>query len=264
MTLTPAGHALGYVPDGPDPRDFLLPTVDAAHEHVDLTASGLMPEVWDQGQLGSCTAHGVLAAILYAAALVGTPVPMLSRLECYWKARDLEGDTDQDSGAMIRDAVKAAASGLAPETDWPYDVSTYATPPSEQTLTDSVHRALVYHSAERSRAGIQTPLSARLPVIIGVTLWESFESPEALDTGVVHHPEPGEQELGGHCMLAVGIGTGAQWKVDGQFPAAVDDRLYVKVRNSWGPDVYQGGYLLLGAPYLRKHGNDFWVVSVAD
>lgn len=265
MSVTPAGHGLGYVPDGPDPLDLLYAPLQAApHEFVDLCATGLMPPVWDQLRLGSCTAHGVNAAVMYAAAAAGVPLPMLSRLETYWKARAYEGTTDQDAGAMIRDAVKAAAAGLAPETDWPYDIARYAQTPDETTLTDSIHHALTYRSAERTRGALQAALSEGFPVIIGVTLWESFESAEALATGIIRHPQPGERVLGGHCMLVVGIGFGAEWKAAGQFPDVEDDRLVVKVRNSWGTGVYADGYLLMGTPYLRKHGQDFWVVTLSD
>jgi hypothetical protein len=65
-------------------------------------------------------------------------------------------------------------------------------------------------------------------------------------------------------MAIVGIGTGAEWKMhSGQFEAADNDRLYVKLRNSWGTGVYQDGYLLMGVPYQSRFGNDFWVIKQA-
>ena len=261
--VTPGGHGLGHIPDAPDARDFLLetPTI-VQHQFVDLCRTGLLPPVWDQGQLGSCTAHGSVAAFLYAAAKAGTSLPMLSRLEVYFKARLAEGTADQDSGAMIRDAIKACAAGVAPETDWPYDPSTFTTMPSG-VETDSIYHAVTYRGVDHTRAGMQLCLTAGFPVVIGVPLWASFESDAAMSSGVIPHPDPSEALLGGHCMLAVGIGYGSEWKRDDQFPAAVDKVLYCKIRNSWGTDIYAGGYLLMGMPYLRRHGGDFWMIEAA-
>jgi C1A family cysteine protease len=261
VDTTPGGHGLGYIPDAPDERDYLLEIpVHVPHEFVDLENEH-MPPIWDQEQLGSCVAHSTVAAMLYAASIRGADDEMLSRLQVYWNGRVLEGTTNEDSGLQIRDGIKAAGMGVAPETDWPYDISKFTVEPPEVALEDaSENVATEYASVETSRAGLQECLSQGYPIVNGLSLFESFESDEAMSTGIVGHPRRGEQFIGGHSQLIVGIGLGWEWKKRVQFAEAEDDHLYVKVRNSWGPNVYEGGYLLMNVPYQSRHGRDFWVI----
>lgn len=262
-TLTPAGRGLGHRPDQPDHRDRLFDVPTAVpHQFVDLTKTGFLPPIWDQGQLGSCVPHGVLAAFLYAAAKAGVDDPMLSRLALYYLTRSMEGTVSEDSGCMPRDAIKVCATqGVPPETDWPYDITTYRTPPGDDWRGDARSNVAVsYESVEVSRAGIQACLSAGYPVVIANTLYESFEGEEAQTTGVIPKPGKGEQVIGGHCQLIVGIGTGAEWKTDGQFPDALDHVNYAKVRNSWGTEWAADGHELIGIPNVTRTGSDFWTI----
>lgn len=272
MTLTtPHNNGLGYLPDAPDQRDRFYHgggELKRVRAFVDLRGTGFLPGVWDQGQLGSCTAHGALAAFLFAAAKAGVSDPMLSRLMVYYRARQLEGTTDLDAGAQIRDAIKACAAGVAPETDWPYEISRYAEAPPTQADLDAIeNRATEYLSVGRWGPAIQACLEDGYPVVIGVRLYSSFEGDQAWSTGVVPYPEPGESEVGGHCMLVVGAGYGWEWATHGfatdGFPDAIAGRRYALVRNSWGADAYVGGHLLLPMPYLHRHGNDFWTIRQA-
>lgn len=266
----PGVPSYGYTPDSPDERDLPYEVGDMTPRFVDLCKDSegnrnpAMPPVWDQGDLGSCTAHGSLAAHLFAAYQSGVALPMLSRLEVYYNARSYEGTTATDSGAQVRDAIKACAQGVAPETDWMYDVSRFAQPPYTRWREDSTNHAIEYRTVGRWPGPLQSCLNDGFPVVVGLTLYESFESQESLSSGVVPYPQWGERALGGHCMLVVGIGYGREWVADGQFPAAAPDVRYVKLRNSWGTDVYQGGYLLMPAAYLHRHGADFWTIRSAN
>ena len=63
---------------------------------VDLRSR--MPPVYDQGQLGSCTANAICAAIGFdLPGFVG------SRLFVYYNERVLEGTVNTDAGAFLRD-----------------------------------------------------------------------------------------------------------------------------------------------------------------
>ena len=100
----------GWVPDLPDQRDKLYQAparmVAALPKSVDLRPG--CPEVYDQGQLGSCTANAIGAALQFdqikqKQADVFAP----SRLFIYYNERVIENTVDEDSGAMIRDGIKA-------------------------------------------------------------------------------------------------------------------------------------------------------------
>ena len=74
-------------------------------EEVDPRAD--LPGVFDQGQLGSCTANAVAAAVEYDAKLNGPDPGFLSRLWIYYYERKVEGaPADQDTGAYGRDGFK--------------------------------------------------------------------------------------------------------------------------------------------------------------
>ncbi|HSQ05128.1 MAG TPA: hypothetical protein VLN59_13880, partial [Burkholderiales bacterium] len=72
---------------------------------VDLRAK--CPPVYDQGQLGSCTANAIGAAIQFdrrKQKLKSDFCP--SRLFIYYNERAMEGTIKSDSGAQIRDGIK--------------------------------------------------------------------------------------------------------------------------------------------------------------
>ena len=116
----------GWIPDLPDHRDFLYAA--PADVLIKLPPSfDLRPEcppIYDQGQLGSCTANAIAGAIQFdqmKQKLSQTFIP--SRLFVYYNARVIEGTVDSDSGAMIRDGIKSVAKqGGCPEDIWPYDI----------------------------------------------------------------------------------------------------------------------------------------------
>ena len=64
-----AAHSYGWVPDVPDQRDHLYAAprevIGALPPSADLTAG--CPPDYDQGQLGSCTANAIAAALEFDA-----------------------------------------------------------------------------------------------------------------------------------------------------------------------------------------------------
>ena len=94
------------------------------------------PPVYDQGQLGSCTANGIAGAIEFDRKKQDLPDFVPSRLFIYYNERVMEGTVAQDAGAQIRDGIKSVAKlGAPPETDWPYDIEKFA-----QAAGQSLHR----------------------------------------------------------------------------------------------------------------------------
>src|SRR5579885_3552199 len=109
----------GWIPDLPDQRDFLFAApqevIAALPPRVDLRPQ--CPPVYDQGQLGSCTANAIAGAIQFTQmkenlAQIFTP----SRLFIYYNERAMEGTVSVDAGARIRDGIKSVATqGDCPE-----------------------------------------------------------------------------------------------------------------------------------------------------
>ena len=94
-------------------------------------------------------------------------------------------------------------------------------------------------------ANIVNVLTHGIPVVFGVTLYDSFESREVANSGMVPMPSTSERVVGGHCMVIVGS----------------TDTHFI-VRNSWGFDWGQGGYCYMPHEYLTDEGlaDDFWAI----
>jgi C1A family cysteine protease len=151
---------------------------------------------------------------------------------------------------MIRDGIKSVAKqGVCPETEWAYDISKFADQPPQQCYTDAIkYEALSYQKIRPySLAQIQSCLAAGYPIIFGFLVYESFESDQVASTGIVPMPRHGEQELGGHCVVAVGYNT---------------SKRVVYGRNSWSDKWGQDGYFEMPFSYFTHSGltSDLWTI----
>lgn len=252
------GGRYGWLPDLPDLRDlvdqFEDANFDALPPTVDLRTTGLLPSVYDQGQLGSCTANAAGAAMEYLAAKQGLPTVTPSRLFIYWNERYVEGTVSEDSGAQIRDAVKVLNKyGVCPENEWPYDISVFTEMPPQECYKDAAQSvALRYARIWRSDGRyIKASLANGYPVIVGFTVYDSFESRVGAD-GIMPMPDTRtESLLGGHAVLVVGYTT-------------INSKEYWIVRNSWGSGWGDAGYFYMPKEYLTTKGlsSDFWAVRL--
>ena len=243
----------GWVPDRKDHRDrkftHALVAQAAAGElppKVDLRPQ--CPPVYNQGQLGSCTANATGGAIEFDQIKQGLPAFETSRLFTYFNSRALEGNQSSDSGAQIRDAIKAVAAwGVCPETEWPYDVNQFATQPPQACYTDAAkHLALVYESVNQDTNDLRACLAAGFPFVFGFTVYASFESAYVAQTGIVPLPHWFKRAKGGHAVMAVGYD---------------DETEQFVVRNSWGEGWGDKGYFYFPYQYaVSTLASDFWTI----
>jgi C1A family cysteine protease len=224
-----------------DLRDYHFTSVKFAKpaelpKQIDLRPQ--MSPVVDQGQLGSCTANAIVSGLReYLLLQSRDGFQPLSRLFLYWHERELEGHINEDSGAYIRDGMKVLKQiGVCPERDFPYRIEHFADRPTERAETDARgYRITEYHRVLDLDA-LKAALAENLPVVIGMQIYESFESPEVARTGKVPVPrKTKERVLGGHAMLAVGYKDSARGQGE------------VIVRNSWGEEWGDQGYCYI--PY---------------
>jgi C1A family cysteine protease len=241
-------HTYGLIPDRQDPRDCAAPMriTGALPPIVDLRDK--CPPVYNQGQLGSCTANAIVGLREYWEVAHGKPLTTLSRLMLYYQERAMEGTIQEDAGAQIRDGMKALVKvGVCPETDWPYDISTFADKPDDysQCLSDAAPwRINAYHRVS-DLDGLRQQLAGGFPLVMGIQVYAGMESPATARTGIVKVPKKGERLLGGHAILAVGYN---------------DHIRHVTIRNSWGAAWGAAGYGFLPYTYFSKAGlvNDLW------
>lgn len=246
----------GWVRDLPDTRDFLYAAPLGSFpkglpQAVDLRSK--CPPVYNQGQLGSCTANGIGAAIQFDQKKQGAKSFTPSRLFIYYSERVIENTVGQDSGAQVRDGIKAVATlGAPPETDWPYDISKFSVKPPANAYADAKQDLVSsYSRVSQILPQMQGCLAAGYPFVLGFTVYASFESEAVAKTGVVPMPSHGENVMGGHCVLAVGYDNAK--------------RVFI-IRNSWGTGWGLKGYCLMPFEYLLDAhlASDFWTIrSVA-
>jgi len=244
----------GWKPDVPDHRDLRfnhLKAPVATPDTVDLRPS--MPVVYDQKDLGSCTANSIGAAFQYDQIKLKQPNWVPSRLMIYYLERQMEGTINEDAGAQIRDGIKVLAKfGVAPETLWPYDVSKFKkAPPTSVMKLGLKHQALTYARVDQTQVGLEQTLAQGFPVCFGFAVFSSFETPTVARTGIVPMPSKTDKDMGGHAVLIVGYN-----RIKKQFI----------VRNSWGPGWGDKGYFYLPYDYVLN-GNlsdDFWAIYTVE
>ena len=243
----------GWIPDQPDQRDHMYAApaqfLTALPPSADLRRR--CPPVYNQGQLGSCTANAVAGAIEFDQMKQRLSVFVPSRLFIYYNERVIEGTVRMDSGAQLRDGIKSVASdGACPEPDWPYVVAKFATRPSVRAYSDArLDRAISYQSLVQDLNQMKGCLASGYPFVFGFTVYQSFESRTVARSGHAPMPMWGERPIGGHAVMAAGYDDANEWFL---------------VRNSWGKGWGISGYFTLPYAYLIQSSlsSDFWTIRI--
>ncbi len=245
----------GWQPDLPDQRDYryAAPAIvlKKLPRKADLRPG--CPAVYDQGELGSCTANAIGAAFEFGLIKQDAPAFMPSRLFIYYNERVIEHSVSNDSGAMIRDGIKTVnKEGVCPEEEWPYIISKFALKPGPACYSTALeHQVLSYHRVPRELDQIKGCLAEGFPMVFGFTVYESFESAAVAGNGIVDLPAPGEHVIGGHAVLAVGYD---------------DTSRRFLVRNSWSDQWGMKGYFTMPYDYLLNENlsDDFWTIRLVE
>lgn len=244
----------GWVPDLPDRRDFMyaapIKMVAKLPPELDLTKK--CPPVYNQGQLGSCTANAIGAAFEFdeiKQRMKDEFTP--SRLFIYYNERVMENTVNSDSGAQIRDGIKSINNeGVCPEKIWPYDISKFIEKPSAQCYKEAKkNKAVSYQRVIQNMNQMKGCIADGYPFVFGFTVYESFEGAEVARSGHLSMPKSGEAAVGGHAVMAVGYSDKNQWFI---------------IRNSWGTDWGIKGYFTMPYAYISDNNlcDDFWTVRM--
>jgi C1A family cysteine protease len=242
----------GWKPDLPDFRDhrFSLDRRITNVVPVVVDMRHLCPPIYNQYQLGSCTANGIGGALEFDQIKQNLQVWSPSRLFIYYNERDIEGTIAQDSGASIRDGVKSVnVLGCCNASLWPYDPAKFAEKPPLAAYEAALKfRSVKYQRVIQSSLMIRAALASGIPIVFGFSVYESFEGNAIAKTGVMSMPGSSESLLGGHCVLCVGY----------------DDTHETFIcRNSWGTGWGVNGYFYMPYEYMLSPDlcSDFWIIE---
>jgi hypothetical protein len=222
---------------------------DSIPDKVDLRP--FCTPVENQGQLGSCTANASVGALEFLYKKNDGRSVDLSRLFVYFNARRMTGQTNEDSGCYIREAMASIlAFGVCREDTWPYNAGKFAEPPTKEAYSEALKYGAIQYSRVSGGKGAISALAAGYPVVFGTSLpMRCYE--EAATTGVI--PQPTEEERqappkSGHSMLIVGYDKR-------------DERFIV--RNSWGEDWGNRGYCTMPFGVIEDFSmfDELWIVT---
>lgn len=264
MKLTPIlKKGLGRKVDSRDDRDHTVKVFGLRGGYGSSIASiaplpssanvftGLNLPVYDQGQLGSCTAN---AGVLYRRFLAqkfpeySAKDEDLSRLFLYYQERVLSGDVTEDAGSSVRTTFKVLNTlGVCPESDDPYNQQLFADASinnSAKDLDDASHYKLVAYKKIPDLSSVKGVLASGYAIELGFNVYESFEYIDS--SGIMPVPKSNEQLLGGHAVVIYGYD---------------DQKLWFIVRNSWGSTWGNKGDFYMPYSYLNStmSQSDMWM-----
>lgn len=249
----PQSQFFGLKRDIPDDRDILykIRIPGLAPESTEMKNLKALNYIYDQGDLGSCTANAGMYAFRKALLENGQPDFDGSRLFLYYNSRS-DNSKNEDSGASIRDMIKALAKyGICPEQSWPYIVSKFAEKPSENAYLEGLnHQALKYERLPQTKEAIMDSIFRGQPVVYGKILYESFLSEQVAKTGIVPLPKKcWEKQIGGHAEAGFDYDKEGVWEP-----------------NSWSPQWGDKGANKTPWKYILDPdlAFDFWSISIVE
>jgi C1A family cysteine protease len=254
-TISPAGHVYDRRIPAPLPVSKMLTRTVIPQKVVDLRPS--CGPVKNQGNEGACTMHAGTEAGELIYRKYKNQQPVFSPQYGYAKELITNGDFPQDNGSDGTTLCEVViANGFCELSVFPYIPGNITMPTPEQDQNAAKFKQVgAYHGL----VGSITALSVLAdptpwPVLIGFTVYNSFESNETATTGVMPIPQSGETVLGGHEVLGVGcdIGDVPTLRPQNCPPALL-------VMNSWGEGWGINGFFWMPLAILDAPDTDLKV-----
>jgi C1A family cysteine protease len=234
--------------DKVDTRDYKYQiTAKASPIIVDLR--NYCSPIETQGSLGSCTGQAIAGAIELLNKRNGN-YKDISRLFIYYYERLILGTVNYDSGAYIRDGIKATNHyGASLESYWPYNIKKFKQEPIAEAKNDALKRKVTRYERVNNFNECIDALTNGYPVIMGFKVYTSFMSANVAKTGNMPYPNTKREKLlGGHAVLLVGYNK--------------TKKVFI-ARNSWGTNWGDGGYFYMPFNVVTNTSmsSDYWIIK---
>ncbi len=232
-----------------DKRDYIYKqnSLEVPKTHFLTDLQMISSPILDQGNLGSCLPNAVYALFYILSAGKIT----LSRLQLYMVTRAIDKNSlTEDSGSTIRGCMKAISNyKLTNEKIWPYNILNFdkLAPSSAFTNTYKLNN-FEYTFIKQDLISIKQVISSGKPILIGISVYSSFESTNSTKYGIIPMPDISKDNLlGGHAILLIGY----------------DDKTNVfKFQNSWGIKWGDKGYGYIPYDYVLNNNLAFDLCTV--
>lgn len=206
-----------------------------------------MPPVYDQGNIGSCTANAGCGGFDYQWKMQSGTFLFPSRLDLYQNELKHDGNFPQDAGSYTSTILWVLKNqGVTLEKCWPYVTANLAKAPTAcANANRKFYKAILAYDVPNDDKGYAVRFAIsqkRLPVLTGGYVFNSIMNP-IYDVGTRQWfvPMPTGKPIGGHEMLIVGYDDNL---VIGKIKG------WVRMRNSWGPEWAGNGYAWFPQAYL--------------
>lgn len=284
-------YGLGYLPDLGDFRDFSKETMLAPQEientttkeiaevftnKVDIEAVNAttlsssfsfvddMPQVRNQGSLGSCTAFSVDSIVSYYNKTMRGKTTPISTLYTYKKSRDLD-NAKGDVGSYLRTAMKCLKMyGWVDEKKYPYVTSKYDNVIPRDLIDYGVENQAISYiridSKEQKLESLVDELKKyvikKIPIMFGFSVYSSISQANT-NGGMIPYPVTTEKLEGGHAIVICGYDDNITILNKNSSNAAVKGGFII--RNSWSNRWGKNGYGILPYKYVTNQlAMDFW------
>lgn len=244
---------------------------EALDADVDLRNTVNFPDVYDQGQLGSCTANALAFCYQFDMLKQGisfgpdkSPIP--SRLFIYYYERAIEGLIGSEGVRKLDDGIEALDKvGVCSETDWPYydkyNIDTkyntkYKEEPDPIARTNAItHKALLDNNPlldiqltplHNTVNNLKINLRKGFPIAFGFKVYQSFLNAQiTANNPTMPIPSQDDTYVTGHAVVLVGF---------------KDKEQVFIVRNSWGSGWGDNGYFYMPYKIIDDYASDFWSI----
>ncbi len=243
----------------------------AAPQNKDVAFS-LRPEyerlgikVRDQGSRGTCVVFGITGCLDFYSAKAGGPTHLSEQFAGWAEGRVtgvMKPGNFHFNAADVIEGLKKF--GICSEELMPYRNNNPTTVPSKAAIEDAEKRKAVtadwihdwrkqgYGFSDAEMEAICKALTDEHPVGCATRWptggnWTKFRKTLTIDNRDFPMATPG------HIVVLVGYEKGAKWEGGGR----------IQFRNSYGPNWGEGGYAWISFAFLKKHGEDAYVVKGA-
>ena len=186
--------------------------------------SKYLPAVITQGEIGSCTACSLICALnIIQRVKKYKNLKKYSILFLYYIERKEYGTENIDSGSSLSTGINCLQNtGVCQDKYWPYNILKYNIKPPKICYVNASKYKISNNIIQvpNDVESIKKLLRNKIPIVIGIMVYSSFETSSVILTGIIPYPNKLEEQiLGGHAMCMYGYD---------------DTNQYFILRNSWG------------------------------